>query len=161
MILENLANKGREALIPQEKLGLRIEVGSGTCGLVAGAKEVAKAFEQELLKECIPFQIIPTGCAGLCWAEPLVAVVRSDGTRAVYGNVTPSRAKMILKSELAGTRYERALLELCRVECPPGSNQLACRTISSCRPSMEVRRISHRCGWIRQASLAEYAATGG
>ena len=39
MILENLANKGREALIPQEKLGLRIEVGFGTCGLVAGAKE--------------------------------------------------------------------------------------------------------------------------
>lgn len=161
MILEDLANKGKAALIPQEKLGLRIEVGFGTCGLVAGAKEIAEAFERELSQACVPFHIVPTGCAGLCWAEPLVAVVHSDGTRAVYGNVTPSRVRMILKSELCGTRYERALLELYQVECPPDSNQLTCRMISSCRPSMEVRRISHRCGWIRQASLAEYAATGG
>jgi len=66
-----------------------ILIGAATCGRAAGAVAVLEAINSELAKHNIEATIIQVGCIGLCYAEPLVDIVKPNRPRICYSNVTP------------------------------------------------------------------------
>jgi (2Fe-2S) ferredoxin len=67
----------------------RILVGTATCGQAAGASSVLEAINRELARRNIEAIVTQVGCIGLCYAEPLVDIIKPNRPRIGYGNVTP------------------------------------------------------------------------
>ena len=77
-----------------------IKVGMSSCGIAAGAEEVFNFFVEEVKKRNLQIEIKKCGCAGACYAEPLVEV-RVDGMPAVtYGAVNKDVATKILEKHV-------------------------------------------------------------
>jgi NADH-quinone oxidoreductase subunit F len=76
-----------EALVHSPKP--RILVGTGTCGRAAGALTVLEAIHKELAQRNIEAIVTTVGCIGLCYAEPLVDIIKPNRPRICYGSVTP------------------------------------------------------------------------
>jgi NADH-quinone oxidoreductase subunit F len=51
-----------------------ISIVMSTCGLASGAAETKQAFEEALSHKSIEARIVPVGCLGHCYAEPLVVL---------------------------------------------------------------------------------------
>ena len=67
----------------------RFLVGTATCGRATGALAVLTAIEEEVTRRGIPSMVVQVGCIGLCYAEPLVDIVKPNRPRICYGYVTP------------------------------------------------------------------------
>ncbi len=67
----------------------RILIGAATCGRAAGALAVLEAINSELARHNIQATITQVGCIGLCYAEPLVDIIKPNRPRICYSNVTP------------------------------------------------------------------------
>ncbi len=82
---------------------IRVTVGTGTCGIAAGASEVFQALEDGIHAYGLEHvNLIQTGCMVLCKHEPIVEVTVGNGPKVSYGEVTPSRAKRILRQHIMG-----------------------------------------------------------
>ena len=77
-----------------------IFIGMATCGLASGAMEVKSAFEEALSERKINAHIIPVGCLGHCYAEPLVIVDKPGFPPILYYDVTPGKARLLVKAFL-------------------------------------------------------------
>ncbi|MDH5526836.1 MAG: NADH-quinone oxidoreductase subunit F [Nitrospirota bacterium] len=74
----------------------RIFVGTGSCGLAAGADRVfdaAKSFVREASQD---IHLVRTGCLGMCHREPVLEVHLPGRTRVVYGGVQPEQVTELL-----------------------------------------------------------------
>ncbi len=82
----------------------RITIGMATCGLASGALETKQSFEQTLREENIEASIHAVGCIGHCYAEPVVIIdyAESGFPPLFYQQVTPGKARMLVKSFLVG-----------------------------------------------------------
>ena len=78
----------------------RILVGMGTCGIAAGAKDVLKALNEKLAERHIQADIIQVGCIGLCYAEPLIEVVKPGMPSVFYGNLDPDSIPAIVEDHI-------------------------------------------------------------
>src|SRR4030042_664470 len=78
----------------------KIFIGCATCGISVGALEVAEAFEKELIKHHLPGEIIKVGCLGLCFAEPLVYIMKEGNPTICYKNLKPEDAFRIVYNYL-------------------------------------------------------------
>ncbi|MFA5526816.1 MAG: (2Fe-2S) ferredoxin domain-containing protein [Acholeplasmataceae bacterium] len=89
--------------------GIRIQVGMGTCGIAAGAREVLEFFEDEILRRNLKnVHIHEVGCMGECAFEPLVEIIESDGNSIIYCRVTVDRAQEIVDNHLVnGIKLEK------------------------------------------------------
>jgi NADH-quinone oxidoreductase subunit F len=67
---------------------LRVLIGMGTCGRAAGAEDVLDALNKKLVQEHIPAEILRVGCIGLCYAEPLIELVKPGMPSVFYGDLT-------------------------------------------------------------------------
>jgi NADH-quinone oxidoreductase subunit F len=77
-----------------------ILVGLATCGMAAGANGVLKAIKGELTKRNIQANIIPVGCIGLCYLEPIVDIVKPGHPRISYCRVTPENVIKLIEDYL-------------------------------------------------------------
>jgi NADH-quinone oxidoreductase subunit F len=77
-----------------------IIVGTATCGRAAGALAVIEAIKSELAKHKIEANITYVGCIGICYAEPLVDIVKPNRPRICYGHVTPKIVPQIIEGYL-------------------------------------------------------------
>lgn len=83
-----------------EKPG-RILVSMGTCGVAAGARGTLRACVQELLSRRLEsWNIVQTGCLGLCDREPILVVEKQGERRVVYHSVNEERARQIVVNHL-------------------------------------------------------------
>ena len=136
----------------------RLLVGAGTCGSAAGALAVLKAINEELERQSIEAIVIQVGCMGLCFAEPMVGVVKPGRPQIIYGNLTPEIATQIVKDYLVADN-PRADLALGyagdgRVDGIPNLFEL-----SVLKPQMRV--VLHNCGFIDPENINHYIANGG
>jgi len=76
-----------EALQHSEKP--RILVGTATCGRAAGAMAVLETIDKELSRLGIEAIVTQVGCIGLCYAEPLVDIIKPGRPLICYSGVTP------------------------------------------------------------------------
>ena len=72
----------------QQSDKLRVLIGMGTCGRAAGAEDVLDALNKKLVQEHIPAEILRVGCIGLCYAEPLIELVKPGMPSVFYGDLT-------------------------------------------------------------------------
>jgi NADH:ubiquinone oxidoreductase subunit F (NADH-binding)/(2Fe-2S) ferredoxin len=142
----------------QEGDDVRIYVGSATCGLAAGARKLIDQLPGVLADLNMEARVIPVGCIGMCFAEPLVDVQEPGKPRVSYRNVKPKALPKILEGQLKnggppekwafGTLGEGTYGELGRLE-----------EMAVLGPQ---KRIALRnCGWIDPTSLDHYLARGG
>jgi len=80
-----------------------IAVGMGTCGVAAGGDVVMAALKDEIQKLGVKnVSVVPTGCYGFCYAEPMVEV-HTPGQRGIkYGYVDDKIARVIIRKHIIG-----------------------------------------------------------
>ncbi len=81
-----------------------VTVGLATCGVSAGGGNVYKAFQEQLKDHADAFVLKETGCIGMCYREVLVEVADGNGTRHLYGEVTPDRVERIVQEDVLGDK---------------------------------------------------------
>src|SRR5690349_17078570 len=73
-----------------------IYIGTGTCGLGAGAAETLRAIKRHLTKMGAKADVVEVGCIGLCSQEPLVDIQMPGRTRVSFGKVTAEKVPELL-----------------------------------------------------------------
>lgn len=79
-----------------------IYIGTGTCGIVAGAAETLKVIKQYLEQKDLKARIVEVGCIGLCSAEPVVDIQLPGKCRISFKNVTESTVESLLDDVFNG-----------------------------------------------------------
>ncbi|MCD6396818.1 MAG: (2Fe-2S) ferredoxin domain-containing protein [Spirochaetaceae bacterium] len=81
----------------------KITVHMGTCGIATGARDIMKAFLDELeasgQKDIL---FTTTGCAGLCSHEPMATIELKGESPVKYVYLTKDKVKSIFKEHVLG-----------------------------------------------------------
>jgi NADH-quinone oxidoreductase subunit F len=133
-----------------------IFIGMATCGLASGAIEVKRAFEEALAEQKINARIIPVGCLGHCYAEPLVIIDKPGFPPILYHNVTPGKANLLVKAFL---RDDDPVFE--HVLGAMEENELIPTVMEFPRFSQEKRVVMAKCGLVDPEDIYQYIAQGG
>jgi NADH-quinone oxidoreductase subunit F len=133
-----------------------ISIGMATCGLASGAMEVKEAFEEALKERGIEARIIPVGCLGHCYAEPLVIVENPGFPPILYHEMTPGKAKMLVKAflEEGDPLFEYILGAMEENDLIPAVKEFP-------RFRSEERVLMAHCGLIDPGDIYHYIAKGG
>ena len=135
-----------------------VQIGMGTCGKAAGADEVLAAIRETLKRVGSPGRILPVGCVGMCYLEPLMAVRKPGRPFIYYGDMTPERAEEILTSYIVADdpRPEFAVCML-----GEGSIDGIPRLWDLPMMRSQVRIALRNCGFIDPEHIEHYIAHGG
>ena len=136
----------------------RIIVGMATCGRAAGAGAVLEAIKGELRERHIEATIIQVGCIGLCYAEPLLDIIKPGRPRICYGNVTPEIAQAIIEDYIVkdNPRPDLALGTL-----GEGDIEGIPRFFDLPMLKPQVRVALRNCGHIDPENIDHFIARGG
>jgi NADH-quinone oxidoreductase subunit F len=129
-----------------------------TCGIASGALETKHAFEEALAERKINGHIRTVGCIGHCYAEPVVIIDNPESgfPPIFYHNVTPGKAKMLVKSFLGdGDPVFEHVLGATK------ENDLVPSVMDFPRFNQEKRIVLEKCGRIDPEDIYEYVADGG
>ena len=153
--LRQRADEHWQGLVAGERPWIR--VGTAMCGHAAGAAEVLDAIRNELEARGVEANVDEVGCLGLCFAEPLVDILKPGGSRLFFGNVTPGDVPALIDGLLSsGVRGPEPLGYLgdTPIDSVPDLNEL---------PGMRLQeRIALRnAGTIAPADVLQYVANGG
>ena len=118
----------------------KIAVGLSSCGIAAGARDVFKALEKEIAAQGLEVSLTQCGCAGMCYAEPLMEVSSPGGPRILYGGVTPSIALEILQKHIVEANPSHEALKKYVMEVSP----------------KQVRIVLRNCGVIDPENIDDY-----
>ena len=136
----------------------RILVGAGTCGSAAGALGVLEAIDRELAQRNIEAIIIQVGCMGLCYAEPMIGVIKPGRAQIIYGNLTAELAGEIIHDYLVNDNPRPDLaLGYIGDDSIDGIPNLF--ELPVLKP--QVRIILRNCGFIDPENINHYIANGG
>ena len=84
---------------------IQIIVGTGTCGIAAGSKDVINAFIDAIeVQKLEHITIRQTGCMGLCYVEPTVEVKVPGMPDTIYGKVDAAVAGKIVTEHILGKK---------------------------------------------------------
>ena len=102
----------RFALLRREaerrRTGRRLTVGVGSCGLAVGAGDTYEALRHEVESQRLPFTVVAAGCNGMCWAGPVVEVLRDGAPRLTVGSVRPEMVPRLLQGLIANAPIPEA-----------------------------------------------------
>jgi NADH-quinone oxidoreductase subunit F len=136
----------------------RILIGTGTCGVAAGAEEILRVLEEGLKEKGLQADIIQVGCIGLCYAEPLIEVIKPGMPGIFYGNLTPELMTEIIKDYLVdgNPRPDLAM-------GPRGDGSIDGIPRLTDLPVLkpQVRIALRNCGNIDPTDIRQYIACGG
>jgi NADP-reducing hydrogenase subunit HndB len=91
----------RELKLREGKARVKIVVGMGTSGIAAGAREVLKAFLDEIEKRNLQdVMVTQSGEKGLSSHEPVAEVWEEGKPVVVYGNLTPEIARKVIADHI-------------------------------------------------------------
>ena len=136
----------------------RILIGTATCGLAAGAEAVLAAINQELERRSIEATITQVGCIGLCYAEPMVDIVKPHHPRISYGNVTPEIVPRLIEDYLVN---DDPCVDLALGAIGDGGFDEIPRFFDLPVLKPQVRIVLRHCGFIDPENINHYLANGG
>jgi NADH-quinone oxidoreductase subunit F len=130
---------------------MRILVGLGTCGIAAGAEETYGVLREKLSSRDGGPTLEKTGCAGLCYIEPLVELQDGRGGRWIYGRMTKDKLDRLLDEHVDQGKVIPEWL----VSGPEatGSEQAYL--------GRQNRIVLRNCGAINPEAIDDYASAGG
>ncbi len=101
--LNKLRKKEKEkSLVSKDgPFNVKVTVHMGTCGIAAGARDIMKAFLDEIEKtNAENIYMTTSGCAGLCSHEPMATIEFAGKIPVKYIDLTPEKAKKIFKDHI-------------------------------------------------------------
>lgn len=137
-----------------------IFIGTGTCGVVAGAGETISVVKQYLQEKRITAEIVETGCIGMCINEPIMDVQLPGKQRISFSQVTASKAEYILDHILNYSVPEDSVLGQYphnHLQAWEGVRQITDVPFFK----FQNRVVLSNCGIINPVSIDEYKAWGG
>jgi len=78
---------------------LKVLVGMASCGIAAGANKVFEKIDSLKKFENLSFNLIKTGCVGMCYREPLVEIIDESGSY-LYGEINEAKAIEIFEKHI-------------------------------------------------------------
>lgn len=137
-----------------------IYIGSGTCGLGAGADKTQQAVNRYLDEKGIDADIVQVGCIGMCSAEPLLDVQLPGRNRLCFQKVTADKVVSLLDSALKGEPSEEDILGQFRNGHTSAWDRIP---FLDEHPffARQTRIVLKNCGIIDPVSIREYIAHGG
>jgi len=138
----------------------KIAIGMGTCGLAAGAMFVKTAAENWAKTHGFDLEIVPTGCLGICQAEPIMDVFTDNGNRVSYGTVQPEEVAFILDEACTRKHYDLDGLlgqHVGQAGPIPGIPLVEEHPFFK----KQVKFVLRNCGIVNPESLSEYTQRGG
>jgi NADH-quinone oxidoreductase subunit F len=152
-----LVNQAKLSSMDKKRDGVpTIYIGMATCGLAAGASETKAAFEEILAERGIAARIVQVGCLGHCYAEPLVVIRNPEFPPICYHNVSPGKARALVKAFLEDGdplfEYVLGAME---------ENDLIPSVADFPRFNLEDRVVMEHCGIIDPQDIHQYLAEGG
>lgn len=79
---------------------MRFLLGYGSCGIASGANKVLEGLNEVL--NSTEYTVEKVGCNGLCFAEPIVEVIKDDGESVLFGRLNKESAKALALSAING-----------------------------------------------------------
>ena len=152
----NEINKSASEKINSVEKETLIMIGTATCGLAAGAKEVKDAFEKEINDNGISAKVMEVGCIGHCYAEPLVIIKKEGFPPIAYSKVDEGLVNRLVNDFLLNNDpcYEYALAALEPNDEFPTFQDYP-------RGASEEKIILKDCGLIDPEDINQYIAGGG
>jgi NADP-reducing hydrogenase subunit HndB len=98
--LRSLREKAQHELAIRRQTSTKVTVGTGTCGIAAGARETMQAIVKELEQRNIEAHVATVGCIGMCSKEPLVDIEQAGKPRITYANVHPDMVPRLIEEHL-------------------------------------------------------------
>ena len=134
-----------------------IRVQDATGSRSAGAAETLTTLREAIKARVVDADVMVTGCMGLCYAEPVVQVLRPGEPSVYYQNVTADKVTSLLDA-VAGGRVAAALA--LAVDANDGMGDIP---PLSALPFWrgQVRRLMENCGVINPEQIDHYIARGG
>ncbi len=159
MSFDELLNQATSEVEAWQNSGkIRIFIGTGTCGRAAGALAVLDTINKELARHNIEASITHVGCIGLCYAEPLVDIIKPGQPRICYGYVTPETIVQIINDYILkdNPRPDLALGTI-------GEGSIAGIPLLFELPMLksQVRIVLRNCGYIDPENINHYIARSG
>jgi NADH-quinone oxidoreductase subunit F len=136
-----------------------VYIGCATCGLAAGAGDLLGMVEGELKRLRVKARVVPVGCIGMCFAEPLVDVRLPGQPRVCYDGVTPEKLAKILEAHLKAKKPPARLAMGHFGE--PGELGRIPRLFDLPMLRPQVRVALRNCGMIDPESVDHYLARDG
>ncbi|HEU5321873.1 MAG TPA: NAD(P)H-dependent oxidoreductase subunit E, partial [Methylomirabilota bacterium] len=93
----------------RRRTGARLAVGLGSCGLAVGAADTLETLRAETARRNLPFTVVAAGCNGMCWAAPVVEILRDGRPRLTTGPITPDTVPRLLNALAGGTPADELL----------------------------------------------------
>jgi len=136
----------------------RILVGAGTCGRAAGALDILEAINGELTRLNIEAIVTQVGCIGLCYAEPMIGIIKPGCSQIIYGNLTPELVTHLIDDYLDNDNPRPDLaLGYVGDDSIDGIPNLF--ELPVLKP--QVRLVLCNCGSIDPENINHYIANGG
>jgi len=145
-----------EALNDSDKL--RILIGTATCSQKVGAPAVLEAVKSALAKNNIEATITQVGCIGLCYAEPIVDIVKPNRPRISYRNVTPEIVPQLIEDYLIN---DNPRPDLALGTIGDGSITGIPKLFELPMFKPQIRLLLSRCGIIDPENINHYIANNG
>ena len=137
-----------------------IFIGTGTCGLGAGAGFTLEEVKKYLADKKIDADVVEVGCVGLCAVEPLVDVQLPGRTRLMFQTITKDKVVALLDAIFADEPPKD--LVLCQFRTP-NQKSWDIAKFQDEHPFFgpQTRWVLKNCGIIDPTQLEEYIAFGG
>lgn len=137
-----------------------IYVGTGTCGLGAGARFTVEAIKDYLKQHDIEADLIEVGCIGLCSAEPIVDIQLPGKARVSFKGVTKDKVAGLLDAMMKATVPGESVIGQHRTEFAEMWPDAPCLDEHPFF-APQKRWVLANCGIMDPASIDEYIARGG
>jgi NADH:ubiquinone oxidoreductase subunit F (NADH-binding)/Pyruvate/2-oxoacid:ferredoxin oxidoreductase delta subunit len=137
-----------------------IYIGTGTCGMVAGAGETLLAIKKYLEENQIIAKVIEVGCIGLCSYEPIVDVQLPGKARVSFRNISSLKIESLLDDVFNGEiPKDEAIGQFANQLHDPWDGVSSIDKL----PFFvnQHRIVLQHCGKIDPGSIEEYIARGG
>lgn len=169
--LNKLKSEGEKLRRPRN---IRIQVGTAPCALSQGAKGVIAKLKKELEQQKVDATVVPVGCIGICYQEPIVEVITPGKPKLTYGRITTDKVPSLVKAIAKGKALKQSVLYRTNQEelitngktfsytskTPPDFKKIP--TIKDFKFFQPQLRITLRnAGLINPEIIEEYIARGG
>jgi NADH:ubiquinone oxidoreductase subunit F (NADH-binding)/NAD-dependent dihydropyrimidine dehydrogenase PreA subunit len=120
-----------------------IKVGVSSCGIAAGANDVLNRFIELKKENNLDIDIRKCGCAGMCYAEPLVEVSLNGRDSVTYKEVTPELVEKIVKNHIISGKIQKEFIYKTDTE------------------KKQFKLILSNCGKVNPESIEDYISLNG
>jgi NADH-quinone oxidoreductase subunit F len=124
---------------------MRFVVGSGSCGIAAGADKVYTLLDQEIKQNNLEGTLEITGCIGTCYLEPILEVYSDNNEMKRFTQVTEKSLAEIVEQAKSGTLFSESSAE----------------DLVEAQMGQQDRIVLKNCGVIDPESIDDYIKIGG